>query len=181
MTILFHHLSNMRLFRNVCHHDLVQFTEECEIKKISADQLVFLQGAPADHAFFLVTGQLDVLICTDHSTRQLAQIYPGEIFGEQGLLFENGLRNAHVIASKHSHCLKITKDFMRKNKNSSVVTALEQQLIATLTRRIRRANLAVQKIWKENRKESQALLERSFYSSNQKPMFSSQRHMGVSR
>ena len=59
------------------------------------------------------------------------------------------------MANKPSTCLILTPEFMRKVADNTAMVALERHLIATMARRIRATNLAIQKLWKESEKEAE--------------------------
>ena len=117
------------------------------LKKIRVlpDQYVFKQNEKGDTAFLVISGGL----IAELDSKKIGKIESGEIFGEQGLFHSNGTRNATVIANKNSICLTITPKVMRDASNNGAMVALEQHLIATMARRIRSTNLAIQKAWKE--------------------------------
>ena len=139
----------MHIFRLVPRNDLRMLSENCDVRRFQQGELLFSQGNAASNAIFLVKGRLDVLLSTKYSLRLLGQIYPGEIFGEQGLFKDNGVRGARVVAQTRGIGLQFDRNFMISNPENAAVVALEKQLIAALTRRIRNANTAIRKLWKE--------------------------------
>ena len=142
-------LERLHLFRNVQRKDLERLVTLCQVIKFPAGQTIFPQGGDAQNAMILVQGKLEVSVRTNSSHRHLGEIHPGEIFGEQGLFHSNGKRNATVMANKDSACLIVTPALMRETWNNEAIVALEQHLIATMARRIRNTNLAIQKVWKD--------------------------------
>jgi len=76
-----------------------------EIKWFPAGFSIIEQGEPATALFLLLSGRVDVVREDTHGTRQfVAQLVPGQFFGEQGIA--SGMpRNAHVIASESATCL----------------------------------------------------------------------------
>lgn len=150
MSTIVDQLENLHLFRNVQRKDLERLAQLCQVIKFPTGQIIFPQGADAQNAMILVSGKLEVSVRTATSHRHLGEIHPGEIFGEQGLFHSAGKRNATVIANKDSHCLMVTPALMRDSWNNQAIVVLEQHLIATMARRIRNTNLAIQKVWKES-------------------------------
>ena len=57
------------------------------------------------------------------------------------------------MANKASTCLVLTPKLMRDVADNQAMVALERHLIATMARRIRATNLAIQKAWKESIEE----------------------------
>ena len=148
-------LQKMHLFRNVRIDDLERLVEACEITRYSIAQSICNQGDQATNALILIDGKLEVSIRTENTVRHVGEIFPGEIFGEQGLFHTKGIRSATVMANKPSTCLVLTPEFMRKVADNTAMVALERHLIATMARRIRATNLAIQKAWKESEKEAE--------------------------
>ena len=148
-------LQKMHLFRNVRVDDLERLVESCEIIRYSIAQSICNQGDQATNALILIDGKLEVSIRTENTVRHVGEIFPGEIFGEQGLFHTKGIRSATVMANKPSTCLVLTPEFMRKVADNTAMVALERHLIATMARRIRATNLAIQKAWKESEKEAE--------------------------
>ena len=148
-------LQKMHLFRNVRVDDLERLVESCEIIRYTIAQSICNQGDQATNALILIDGKLEVSIRTENTVRHVGEIFPGEIFGEQGLFHTKGIRSATVMANKPSVCLVLTPEFMRKVADNTAMVALERHLIATMARRIRATNLAIQKAWKESEKEAE--------------------------
>ena len=148
-------LQKMHLFRNVRVDDLERLVEACEIARYAIAQSICNQGDQATNALILIDGKLEVSIRTENTVRHVGEIFPGEIFGEQGLFHTKGIRSATVMANKPSTCLILTPEFMRKVADNTAMVALERHLIATMARRIRATNLAIQKAWKESEKEAE--------------------------
>jgi CRP-like cAMP-binding protein len=153
-------LQKMHLFRNVRIDDLERLVTSCEIIRYSIAQSICNQGDQATNALILIDGKLEVSIRTENTVRHVGEIFPGEIFGEQGLFHSKGVRSATVMANKPSTCLILTPDFMRKVADNTAMVALERHLIATMARRIRATNLAIQKAWKESEKEAEKAVSR---------------------
>ena len=153
MTNIVDRLQNLHLFRNVQRRDLERLATLCQVINFPAGQTIYPQGADAQNAMILVVGKLEVSVRTNTKHRHLGEIHPGEIFGEQGLFHSNGKRNATVMANKDSSCLIVTPALMRETWNNQAIVVLEQHLIATMARRIRNTNLAIQKVWKDTIKE----------------------------
>ena len=160
-------LQKMHLFRNVRVDDLERLVESCEIIHYSIAQSICNQGDQATNALILIDGKLEVSIRTENTVRHVGEIYPGEIFGEQGLFHSKGIRSATVMANKPSTCLVLTPEFMRQVASNTAMVALERHLIATMARRIRATNLAIQKAWKESEKEVEKSAEKNIASEKQ--------------
>ena len=144
------HISELHIFRNVSWKDIVALVEHCPIVHCKAEGRVITQGSVADSAMLLVEGRLRVVVESDVRNQQVGEIFPGEIFGEQGLFCDKLLRSANVIASENSICLSFSPKLMRFLKENAALPVLERQLISAMARRIRNSNLELKKSWSKN-------------------------------
>lgn len=104
----------------------------------NAGRPVFEQGAPAHQAFYVEEGLLEVTIEEDDHKIPLAQIGPGEIFGEMGVL-ENEMRMATVTALEKSIITVISrKELEEKLENTE--DKFVKSLIEVLLKRLRQSS-----------------------------------------
>jgi len=141
------------MFKKVPKSDLARLTELSTASNYGIGDCICRQGEQATNAMLLVSGRLEVSIQTDSSVKHIGVIHPGEIFGEQGLFHSKGKRNATVLANRPSQCLTLTPDIMRLSHDNEAIGALERHLIATMARRIRSTNKAIQLVWKDAQQE----------------------------
>ena len=159
MTTTITQLERLRLFKDSSRRDLERLVKLCHVQTFRPGQIIFAQGSSADCAMILVSGLLEASIQTGTKNRLLGEVHPGEIFGEQGLFHSGGVRNAQIKAKRESLCLILVSQVMRDTWNNQAIVSLEQHLIATMARRIRNTNLAIQKVWKEEHQENIAKQE----------------------
>lgn len=145
-------LSQLALFRSVPAASLERLLEVCPATRYRTAARIFEQGSTADQALLLVEGKLEVSVTSGSTHRHVGEIHPGEVVGEQALFVAGGKRNASVFANQPSTCLILSPGLFRGN-NDPAIAALERHLIATLSRRIRKTNLEIQKAWKASRVE----------------------------
>jgi CRP/FNR family transcriptional regulator, cyclic AMP receptor protein len=110
-------------------------------------QAIFEQGMPAHQAFYVEEGRVEVTVEEDGHIIKLAEIGPGEIFGEMGVL-EQEARMATVRAIEKSIVAIISKVELEeriKNIDDPVV----QSLIGILLSRVRSANRGQVKHYKD--------------------------------
>jgi len=68
-----------------------------ETKSYNANQFIFAEGDPGDGAYFIVEGKIKVVaLSSNHKEVFLAELGPGEIFGEMALIDEKP-RSASVV------------------------------------------------------------------------------------
>jgi len=79
------------------------------IRLFSASELVIEQGATGDSMFLLVRGRVEVRITRDGRANVVAQLGPGDCFGEMSLL-TGDVRGASVVALAEVEALEIQKE-----------------------------------------------------------------------
>lgn len=153
MSTIINQLEKLRLFKDAPKKDLEHLVKLCQVQQFKPGQIIFAQGSEANCAMILVSGLLEASIQTGTANRILGEVHPGEIFGEQGMFHSGGTRNAQIKAKRDSYCLVLVSQMMRDTWNNQAIVSLERHLIATMARRIRNTNLAIQKVWKEEQKQ----------------------------
>jgi len=142
-------LSSMRVFTNVPKGALGELCILAPPVQFPIGAMVFEQGKTSDVALLLIDGRLDVEVESKGQHRQVGQIHPGEIVGEQALFSRGGERSATVRAGTPSSCMLLSSEVMEQAQANPAIIAIERHLLATLARRIRRTNQEIQKVWKE--------------------------------
>lgn len=142
-------LSQLMLFRSVPREALVDLLQRAPAQRHPPGTVLFRQGDAAEDAVLLVDGLLEVSVQAGASNRHVGTVRPGEVAGEQGLFVRDGARNASVMVSQPSQTIRLTPGLLRDGRSNPAIVAIEQQLIATLARRVRSTNRAIQVAWKE--------------------------------
>ena len=142
-------VSGLFLFRRVDARALHELCILAPPVDFPAGVTLFEQGAKSDVALLLVSGALDVEVEGAGARRTVGKVNPGEIVGETALFAKAGVRNATVRAIQPSQCLLLNREVLERGNQNPAIVAIEQHLLATLARRIRRTNQEITKIWKE--------------------------------
>ena len=105
-----------------------------EPRSISPDQPIITSGEVGSEMYFLVEGEVDVMVHGTHVTT----LGPGSWFGEMALL-SNELRNADVVASSGSHAelFALSKAALQQavQQYPQLAKKLEQEMSARLEAR----------------------------------------------
>jgi len=143
-------LSQLYLFRSVPRPALRELLTLAPPTRFATGSPVFEEGAPADVALLLIQGRLVATVGSGAKAKQVGDIRPGEIVGEQGLFVPGGQRSAKVVAAEPSVALLVTPELMDHAARNPAIVALEQHLLGTLARRIRATNQTIQLAWKSD-------------------------------
>lgn len=104
----------------------------------NAGRAIFEQGTPAFQAFYIEEGRVEVSVREGEHTIKLAELGPGEIFGEMSVL-ENQLRTATVTALEQTTVSVLKREDLEARINN-IDDKFVRSLIAAQTRRLRDAN-----------------------------------------
>jgi len=159
-------LSLLPFFFDIPSNDLMQIAQNTHIRKFSKNSNIFKEGDDAQSMFIVLEGSFQVSIEVDGKPLRVADLWPGEYFGEMSL-FTGAPRSATVIAQSESIVLEIDKATVAGlfNKHpifaDTVVKVIEERL-ALNSKKINEKNSAVQ----SNAKNSVGLLAsiKSFFN-----------------
>jgi len=142
-------LQALQQFRQVPREDLVELVAGTRALRFEAETEVFRQGQPGLTALLVLTGKLEASVTSGGREMSVGHCHPGEIVGESALLGRESIRNATLRASEGSICLVLTPGLLDRRGNRAVAV-LEQHLVSTLARRVRRTNLAIKQVWRKD-------------------------------
>jgi predicted acylesterase/phospholipase RssA/CRP-like cAMP-binding protein len=114
---------------------LVQLLAECEHTFVSTGDVVVRADEVPDRAFIVVSGRLRVFSAADDG-RPIAELGPGQLFGEMALLSPGG-RRATVVAARDSELLCLDREqFSRVFSHPDALMALVRLLVERATTRV---------------------------------------------
>lgn len=84
-------------------------------RSVAPGEIIFLEGQPAEHAYVILRGEVQVSVTDAHgNTVVLNRMPPGELFGELALVEGAGLRTATATSKDGCELLEIEKDVFAK-------------------------------------------------------------------
>ncbi len=86
---------------------------------VPAGEIVFFEGQLADTAYVILKGEAEVAALGNAETRVINRMKAGEIFGEIGLLREDGKRTATVVSRDGCELLVIDRKFFEDSLTSA--------------------------------------------------------------
>ncbi len=100
-------------------------------------EIIVRQGEHGDCMYVVQEGQVEVLLETAQREERLAELGPGDVFGEMAL-FEREVRSATVRALGEARVLTVDrKGFLRRVHEDP---SLAYRILQTMSRRLREAN-----------------------------------------
>ena len=144
-------LSGIPLFKSVPRSALRELTTLAPVVQFEEGHIVFHHGWAASVALLILRGKLVARVAHEGVVRNVGEIGPGEIMGEQALFVPGGQRSASVVAKTACTCLLLEPGKWERHSDNPAMVALERHLLETLARRIRRTNAVVQEAWNLDR------------------------------
>src|SRR5215216_5967320 len=103
-------LERAAIFNQLTAKDVEQATKDIQLVKLKSGDALFRQGDAGDSIFFVVSGQLDVMLdVPGGGTCVVGQIGPNSIVGEMSLLLDQP-RTASVVAQSEAELWKVSRD-----------------------------------------------------------------------
>lgn len=147
-------LQRLPLFMGVPEAALRELCDIASSVKYARGSTVFYEGDAAATALLVLSGRLEARVDTHPGWRTVGTIAAGEVVGEQALFVADARRNASVVANDDVVGLQLTPEVLRRGARNEALMRLENHLLGTLARRIRKTNQAIKLVWKENPLES---------------------------
>jgi signal transduction histidine kinase len=130
---MFDFLRKVDLFADLSESDLQRICDGVEELQLSDGEQLFAEGSPADHAYVIKEGQLEILKASGGREVQIAVRNPGEVIGEMGLL-EQAPRMAGARARGTSVVLAVPR---KQFEELTAKPAAMRTMLLTVTRRLR--------------------------------------------
>ena len=130
-------LAHSRVLGVLAPEDQARLSEQCVERRFGKNQVVYVEGAPADSMLVLGSGELKVSsFAADGNELILASVIPGETIGELGML-SSMPRSATVTATRPSTGMMLSRLVVVSliEQRPAVALAMLQNL-ADLTRRV---------------------------------------------
>jgi predicted acylesterase/phospholipase RssA/CRP-like cAMP-binding protein len=135
-------LANTTPFNALPAAVLAEIAAVCEQRFVSGGEVVLREDDAPDYAFVVVSGRLRIYAATPSGPIQVAELGPGQLFGEMALLSPGG-RRATVVAGRDSELLCLgTTQFQRLVSHPDALLALVRLLVQRATSRVTPAAFA---------------------------------------
>jgi len=126
-------LRKVELFNGLREDELLEIAQKLKYAPFATGDVIIHQGAVADWLYMLIDGEADVFLETPgHEQHKLSTLYPGNFFGEMGLM-TGAPRGSTVIAAKDSECYLLDKESFETVLKSR--PELAEEISKTLVRR----------------------------------------------
>lgn len=126
----------IELFQGLRPEDVARIFSRGITREVEPGDTVFSQGDPGDALFVILGGQIEIV----EGERRIAVLGRGEMFGEMGMVSQ-APRSATARALEAASLLAVNGDIVRKDMQPAVAIQILLNIAATLSARLRAANL----------------------------------------
>ncbi|MFC1744318.1 cyclic nucleotide-binding domain-containing protein [Candidatus Riflebacteria bacterium] len=119
-------LEEIDIFRNISVENIKRIEERTTELFFELGETIFCENDPGDSLFIVVSGKVGIYKNTGVDLDEnvlVAQLFPGQYFGEMALFKKDSIRNASVIALTNTSVIKIEHSVilgLMKNRNFSM-------------------------------------------------------------
>lgn len=128
-------------FSEFSDSEIKKLLKQGNINRFNEGTTVFLQGDPGDAMYILLTGHVQILLSGGELDEVLAELKPGEVFGE-GSFANDSPRSAKAVATRDTYLYVITSDHLDKmiEKESKVAAKMLYKLLRIVIDRLNITN-----------------------------------------
>ena len=111
--------------------------------QFASGETIFRKGDPSDLCLQIFSGRVHVLLDVDGRDKIVAELGPGEVFGEMGII-DDGPRAATAVAADETVCIGYAPDDIldQIDRNPETMKAI----MKTLIKRLREANGMIERM-----------------------------------
>ncbi len=171
-TSIYKFLKSYTLFRVLPQNDLRLLVPQLNSQFHKVGDVIFRQGAQAEHFFFIKTGTVKVVRWEGKRQEAINLLRPGDFFGEKALI-EERRRSADIVCLTDCHLYYVTKEVFRDQvkKLPKLKAVIEERIKSYLTHKppipyeemIRRELTAPRKSKNRKNKKTPSRKKRGFF------------------
>jgi len=120
------HLERINLLHNLSEEELQEMDRRTTMKTADKNQFVYFPKEPSKVMFFLKKGRIKIGRFSDDGKEIIkAILYPGEVFGEMGIIGESERKDFAVAMDNDTRMCTINTDEFREIMNENQYLSLE--------------------------------------------------------
>lgn len=122
------------VFADLPTEKLESFFRVLEQKNYSAREQIITQGQPGDFYYMIKSGSAEVIREEGGVRFQIAQLGPGDAFGEEALLNPQNIRNAHVVMTEAGSLIRVQRQDFQDLLLPPLISEITRQELNQLMR-----------------------------------------------
>jgi len=129
-------LAKVDLFSQLSRKDLARLGRAAVVRNYKKGETIVKEGEQAVAFFIIASGRVEVVQSTGSKTQRLAELRPGDCFGEMALL-DGGPRSATARALEDTQCLVLSRwDFVAELRTSPHIAVAMLPIISKRLREV---------------------------------------------
>ncbi|UCD57566.1 MAG: cyclic nucleotide-binding domain-containing protein [Candidatus Hydrogenedentota bacterium] len=133
-------LDKFEIFKGLGKSDVNHIVDAGVIRSVDSGKLLFRKGDIGKDMFLILKGTIQIVDEYDNHRKILAELGPGEFFGEMSMFEKIHTRSAHAIVKEPSHLLVLRNDTLNKLIDKKMPKQFLKNIIGVLCHRIRANN-----------------------------------------
>ncbi len=127
------------VFKDLKKSEINSIIDSGVVRMFDAGRLLFRKGDIGHEMYIVLTGCIVIIDEYETKKKVLAELGPGEIFGEMAM-FERRERSAHALAKDRSQILVLSEDVLSKLLEKKIPRRFLANIIGALCHRLRITN-----------------------------------------
>lgn len=133
-------LEGFRIFRGLTESEVDRIIEAGVIRSVDGGKVLFRKGDIGNDVFLILKGKIQIVDEYENHKKSLADLGPGEFFGEMAMFEKIHTRSTHAIVKDPSQLLVIENDVLDKLIDKKMPKQFLKNIIGALCHRIRTNN-----------------------------------------
>ncbi|GAB4338630.1 MAG: hypothetical protein Kow0099_12900 [Candidatus Abyssubacteria bacterium] len=133
-------MAQFDVFRNLSKSEMKSILDFGVIRPVDSGKLLFRKGDVGHEMYIVLKGKIQIIDEYDTHRKILAELGPGEIFGEMAM-FERSTRSAHACAKENSQVLVLSEDVLKRLMEKKIPRQFLANVIEILCHRLRLTNV----------------------------------------
>lgn len=134
-------LEDFEIFGGLRKADIDRIVEAGVIRSAEGGKLLFRKGDIGDEVFLILRGKVQIADEYEHHKKILAELEPGDFFGEMSMFENIHTRSTHAIVKEASQLLIIKNEDLNHLINRKLPNRFLKNIIRVLCHRIRANNI----------------------------------------
>ena len=124
------------VFRGLSGPDIDRIVKAGVIRSLNGGKVLFRKGDRGTDVFLILSGKIQLVDEYEGHRKVLAELGPGEFFGEMSMVEKHHIHSLHAIVKVPSHILVIRNDILNKLIDDKMPKRFLKNIIGVLCRRI---------------------------------------------
>jgi CRP/FNR family cyclic AMP-dependent transcriptional regulator len=129
-------LDKFDVFRGLSEADIDRIVEAAILRSLEGGKVLFHKGDRGTEVFLILKGMVHLVDEYDGHKKVLAELGPGEFFGEMSMIERAHIHSLHAIVKEPSHLLVLENHVLNRLIDDSLPKRFLKNIIGVLCRRI---------------------------------------------